>query len=47
MRHAAAAPAAFGRFYRRLAPAVFAEVRGSLGGPAPTVAATRAVFVEV
>ncbi|MEV4465479.1 hypothetical protein AB0J51_17885 [Micromonospora echinofusca] len=40
-------PAAFGRFYRRLAPAVFAQVRESLGGPAPAVAVTRAVFVEV
>ncbi|MEU4771698.1 hypothetical protein [Micromonospora sp. NPDC023644] len=40
-------PAAFGRFYRRLVPAVFAQVRESLGSPAPAVAVTRAVFVEV
>ncbi|MGS2618446.1 hypothetical protein ACVCAH_28540 [Micromonospora sp. LZ34] len=39
--------AAFGRFYRRLAPAVFAQVCERLGSPALAVAVTRAVFVEV
>jgi DNA-directed RNA polymerase specialized sigma24 family protein len=39
--------AAFGRFYRRLVRAVFAQVCESLGSPALAVAVTRAVFVEV
>ena len=39
--------AAFGRFYRRLVHAVFAQVCESLGSPALAVAVTRAVFVEV
>jgi DNA-directed RNA polymerase specialized sigma24 family protein len=39
--------AAFGRFYRRLVRPVFAQIRGSLGGTAPAVRVTRAVFVEV
>ncbi|MEH1167734.1 hypothetical protein V6V47_20350 [Micromonospora sp. CPCC 205539] len=39
--------AAFGRFYRRLVPVVFAQVGEVLGSCAPSVAVTRAVFVEV
>jgi DNA-directed RNA polymerase specialized sigma24 family protein len=39
--------AAFGRLYRRLVRPVFAQIRESLGSPAPAVPVTRAVFVEV